>query len=290
MSESVPFLIHAADLSLPVNDPKDILNPLIETASAQVSFLEYGRISTFVQYCFKNGRALLLLDGYDELAQNGQQDITEFLRTLLKSYPRTRVVATALPEQIGGLLNLGFSPLALMGWDALGQKEFIRKWGEQWGRFITTEAWAQREHEAIDPILLDAWLESGNQNITPLELTLKVWAGFAGDSLGPRLPDAISSHIRRLAPANTPIAALETLALQIVLNMQPVFDPRKARAWVKSFEPAEENPGEEQASEEWRTVQDKPTWQEKRHRHCPGAIQWLTGKNGLHRTPGDISQ
>ena len=48
--------------------------------------------------------------------------------------------------------------------------------------------------------------------------------------------NAIASHVRRLAPSNTPLAALETLAMQVVLNSQPVFDPRSAREWVKSFE------------------------------------------------------
>ena len=240
LSEIVPFLVHAADLSLPVNDPKDILNPLVDAASQQVSFLDMGRVASFTQYTFKNGRALLLLDGYDELASDGQQAIVDYLKTLLEVYPLTHVVTTALPEQIGGLIGLGFAPMALMGWDARRQEEFIRKWGEQWSRFVTTEAWAQTTHESIDPLLLDAWLAFGNQNLTPLELTLKVWGGFAGDSLGPRVTDAIASHVRRVAPADTPIAALETLAMQAILSAQPVFDPRKARDWVKSFGPAEE--------------------------------------------------
>ena len=45
-----------------------------------------------------------------------------------------------------------------MGWDTHQQKEFIRKWGEQWTRFVTTESWAQTGREAIDPILLESWL------------------------------------------------------------------------------------------------------------------------------------
>ena len=101
-----------------------------------------------------------------------------FLKTLMDVHPHARMVATALPEQIGGLQNLGFSPLALMGWDARHQKDFIRNWGEQWERFVITEAWTQDAHESIDTILLDAWLAFGNQHLTPLELTLKVWGGY----------------------------------------------------------------------------------------------------------------
>ena len=278
LSEIVPFLIHAADLSLPVNDPKDILNPIIDAESEHVSFMDLGRVAGFVQYSFKNGRAILLLDGFDELAQGGQQAITEFLQTLLMTYPLARVVTTALPEQIDGLLGLGFAPLALMGWEARRQTEFIRKWGEQWAHFISTEAWAQSGHESIDPILLDAWLAFGNQNLTPLELTLKIWGGFAGDSLGPRVLDAISAHIRRVAPADTPVAALETLAMQVVLSAQPVFDPRKARDWVKSFEPVEEKPAEGQTAAEGESSRTSPPVQKKEAGTVQSPSSGLLGK------------
>ena len=287
LNEIVPFLVHAADLSLPAHDPKDILNPLIDAASEHVSFLDFGRFAGFVQYSFKNGNALLLLDGFDELTQEGQQVITDFLKTLLEAYPLARVVATALPEQVGGLLELNFAPLSLMGWDSSRQTEFLHKWGEQWTRFVATESWAQAGRDSIDPILLESWLSYGNQYLTPLELTLKIWGGFAGDSLGPRVMDAISSHIRRVAPTDTPIAALETLAMQVVLSAQPVFDPRKARDWVKSFEPVEEKPAEGQTAAEGDSSETSSKVQKKEATVVQSPTSGLLGKmstSGLLRT------
>jgi HEAT repeat protein len=287
LSEIVPFLMHVADLSLPVNDPKDILNPIIDAASEQVSFMELGRVANFVQFSFKSGRALLLLDGYDELAQDGQKVITDFLNTLLDTYPLARIVTTALPEQLDGLLGLDFAPLALLGWDANHQTEFIRKWGEQWATFVAKESWATEGREVIDPILLESWLAYGNQYLSPLELTLKVWGGFAGDSLGPRVMDAISAHIRRIAPADTPVAALETLAMQVVLSAQPVFDPRNAREWVKSFEPVEEKPVDGQPNAEGESPRTSPLFQKKEAGTVQAPSSGLLGKmsnSGLLRT------
>lgn len=240
LSENVPFLIHVADLSLPVKDEKAVLDPIVEAASEQISFLDRGRMEDFVRIVFKSGRAILLLDGFDELAQDGQKAIVDYLTLLLKTYPLPRVVTTALPEQTKGLLELGFAAMSLLGWDESHQAEFARKWGEHWTNFVSREAWAQTSFESIDPLLLEAWLEFGNQRLTPLEFTLKLWGGFAGDSLGPRASDAIATHVRRVAPVDTPAAALETLALQAVISAQPVFDSRKARDWVRKFEPAEE--------------------------------------------------
>jgi HEAT repeat protein len=54
--------------------------------------------------------------------------------------------------------------------------------------------------------------------------------------------DAIATHVRRVAPSGTPVAALELLAMQVVLTAQPIFDPRKARAWVKQYDIVEDKP------------------------------------------------
>ncbi|MDO9348936.1 MAG: HEAT repeat domain-containing protein, partial [Anaerolineales bacterium] len=78
-----------------------------------------------------------------------------------------------------------------------------------------------------------------------LELTLQAWAAYAGDVRGPRPLDGIQAHIRRLTPADTPAEALELLALQINLALKPVFDPRQARDWIKSYEPAESDATDE---------------------------------------------
>ncbi|MCL4824704.1 MAG: hypothetical protein KJZ57_10865, partial [Anaerolineales bacterium] len=61
LADRVPFLVHVADLSLPVDNPQNILNPIIDAEAERTSFLEVGRMASFAQYIFKSGRALLLL-------------------------------------------------------------------------------------------------------------------------------------------------------------------------------------------------------------------------------------
>jgi len=240
LKDRIPFLVHVADLKLPINDPKNVLDPIVEFVSEDVPMFDLGRIPAFVENSFRSGRALFLMDGYDELTAESQQVISNYLKTLLQIYPKTRLVITGAPEYLGGLIELGFVPLSIAAWNKTHIRQFIQKWGELWTQFVTVEAWAQTGPQQVDPILLNAWLSIDNQKLLPLELTLKVWAGYAGDSLGPHVLEAIASHVRRLAPNNTPLAALETLAMQVVVNGEPVFDPRSARDWVKSFEPSEE--------------------------------------------------
>lgn len=240
LQNHVPFLIHVAALNLPVKDAKDILRPIIDAASEHAPMLDLGRLPLFVENTFKNGNALFLLDGYDEIPSEEQQVVAEYLKLLIQNFPKIRIVTTGAPEYMDGIIGLGFAPLAVMTWSARRSSAFVEKWSETWSRSISLEAASQASAEQVDPLLLNSWLGVEQLNLSPLELTLKVWGAYAGDSLGPHVLESIATHIRRIAPPNTPLAALETLAMQASLNAQPIFDPRKAREWVKSFELPEE--------------------------------------------------
>ncbi len=283
LKDAVPFLIHVADLKLPVNDKKDLLDAYIEQTSEHASVLDFGRVGGFIQNTFSSGRALLLLDGFDELTSEGQEDVSGYLKSLLKEYPKIRIVTTGAPEHLGGLIPLRFVPLAIAAWNKQAETSFIEKWGKLWTQFVSVESWAQTGPEQVDPLLLNTWLDTANQTLTPLELTLKVWGAYAGNSFGPHILEAISSHIRRLAPSNTPLAALESLAMQVTLTAQPIFDPRKARAWVKAFELPEEadSQSEEVRAEGEKTESepvDKKKTDKKKTRSAPAPTPGLLGR------------
>lgn len=239
---TLPFLVHVADLDLAASRPDDPLLPLIDFIAERAPLLDANRIPEFVRSCFENQRALLLLDGTDELPPEALQRVVDFIKAVKKRYPATRLITTASPEYLDGLVTLNFVPLVLAAWDINRCQHFIERWGELWSRFVAVESWMQTGPEAVDPILLNRWLSGDTAFLTPLELTLKVWGAYAGDLRGPRPIDAIETHLRRMTPANVPPAALEMLALQAHLSSEPIFDPRAARGWIKSFESAENAP------------------------------------------------
>lgn len=245
--EAVPFLYHIADLALPHDGTKDPLNVLINAASERAPVFDLRRMPEFVQQTFKSGNALVLLDGFDEVDPQTQTYAVEWLKALIQAAPNNKIVTTGCPNQFNGLVGIGFQPLALMPWDTRATTEFVERWGALWSQTVALEAWAQTRPEQVDPIILNAWLGLDNTHLTPFELTLKVWGAYAGDSLGSRVLDVIATHVRRLAPSGTPVAALELLAMQVVLTSQPIFDSSKARAWVKQYDIVEDKPidGEE---------------------------------------------
>lgn len=235
----IPFLIHVADLGLPLNNPQkpeDFLAPLIEKTTQLMGLFDAARIPRFLEYTFTNGLVLLLVDGIDELSQSGVQEVNAYLRVILRQYPMTRVVLTGSPEYLDGILSLGFAPLAIMPWSAEQQLHFLSNWSTLWQKYVVAESWTQRTIVPVDTLLLNRWLSTENFSLTPLEYTLKIWGAYAGDIHSTNPIDTIEAHIRRLTPNNVPIDALSMLGMQASANETPIFDGRRAREWIKSFE------------------------------------------------------
>ena len=179
--DAVPYFYHVADLQLPHDGVKDPLNMIINAASERAPVFDLGRLPGFVQQTFKNGSALLLIDGYDELELQSQTQVTEWFKALLQTYPNIKIVTTGAPNQLNGLLGLDFHPLVLTSWDPRRTAQFIEQWGQLWSQTVALEAWAQTGPEQVDSLLLNSWLGYENAYLTPFELTLKVWGAYAGD-------------------------------------------------------------------------------------------------------------
>ena len=77
--ETLPFLIHVADLDLPINKDNP-LNTLIDLVAEKASVFDLSRIPDFIRRVFSDGRALLLLDGTDELTPDGLKNAVDFIR------------------------------------------------------------------------------------------------------------------------------------------------------------------------------------------------------------------
>ena len=240
LGKYIPFHLHIADLNLQEKDLSDILEPIAEFVTEGASLFDSPRLPKFTRLSFSSGRALLLLDGLDEIPREEVKKVTRYLTKLLKEYPRTRIITTGSLDYLDNLIQIGFAPLTLRRWGIAEQDEFLDKWGNLWKSHVALEAWVQAGPEQVDPILLNTWLHLDAATLSPLEITLKTWGAYAGDGRGATPLAAIETHLRRISPNDIPIAALEALAMQASLNTRPVFDSRQARTWIKSFEPPEE--------------------------------------------------
>lgn len=224
-----PLFVHIADIVLPPSDPKNILQPLINAISKTVPGINHDNLIKFLELCIHDNRAILLVDGMDELPPEPFEAVVEFLKQLLGKYPNLRSVATATPDFYDGLTDLGFIPVPMATWNAQERSEFINNWSDLWIKFVGSQF---EGPEPIDPALLNAWLLNDQSTLTPLEQTLKIWATYAGDNLGPNPINSIEAYIQRMTlEVSNWRTDLENIALMSVVSSKPLFTSLDVEDW-----------------------------------------------------------
>jgi hypothetical protein len=236
LEQLTPLFLHTSDINLTEANPEAPVETLIAALTQNAALLTQARLPDYLELALQEGRALLLLDGVDELPHSQVDEFTSFLEHLKRKYPSLHMVVTASLEYHDGLAKLGCVPLAVAAWDTNLRTEFIQRWSELWNHFVDPKPEIVGDGiQDNDRLLTDAWLLGETHPMTPLELTLKVWAAHAGDQLGPSLPDAIEAFLRRMAfdkdlqPIPRAREALEQIALQMVLNGSPVWTSGSAQ-------------------------------------------------------------
>jgi len=231
----VPVLVHVADLDIAPSGFQEPVEVLLGAVSAYASSIRPKRLPVLFRVLLKQGRLLLLLDGLDELSPPQLNVATDYLKTILEQYPKLRVLATAHPGNLDGLTALGFQVVALASWGKDQGGEFISRWSSLWQCYIADSS---HDKSSVDPLVLVGWLLNNSASLSPLELTLRIWAAFAGDALGPGPLAAIEAYLRRMT-ADQPAknrAGLAQLAAQMVLDQRPLIDRKNAKNWLGSAE------------------------------------------------------
>jgi HEAT repeat protein len=132
---------------------------------------------------------------------------------------------------------LGLQPIAISAWNEDQILAYIDRWSDLWHEYTLNESWARRLNPAIDPLLIKGWLLEDAHQLSPLLLSLKTWAAFAGDARGAKPADALDAYVRRMT---TGIAnargALEQLAVQMTLTQNGIVERNLAGKYVSTFE------------------------------------------------------
>ncbi len=216
---------------------KTPLEILTEAVARNVSTMTQPRLPGLLRTSLENNHAFLLLDGLDELPHERCTQVVKFMAALLQQYPGLRAVVATSPTFFAGLPDLGFQPIAMTEWGPAERTSFIEKWGSLWTRYIIPSPLSQGQGpEPINTRFLNSWLIAQDALSTPLELTLKTWAAYAGDILGPDLANLVEAYLRRmtveLSGAHLPMGLL---AMQMVTNQSPVLSQSEAEKWATNF-------------------------------------------------------
>nr|MBI2905684.1 HEAT repeat domain-containing protein [Chloroflexota bacterium] len=213
----LPVRVHAGDLDLPLPDKTELAQPLIAAASLPLSNITAPSFAGYFKKRLKEGTALLLLDGLDDLPPAHQTLVIEWLRNFKAAYGSNRIIATGPAAGYAPLMELGFVPVVMGGWSASDFRALVDKWVAAWVGVIAAQKRRRRRAEdQLDPALVAGWLQGGTLGRTPLDVTLKYWTGLAGDASGSRPVDWLDTFVKRLSRAPEAALALETAAAEML--------------------------------------------------------------------------
>jgi HEAT repeat protein len=207
---TLPIFAHAGDLELPIGDKTDPANPLLDAASAKLSAITAPTLPALARTALRNGNALILLDGFDDLPPPHQTLIIDWLKNFITRYPKARFIATGPMVGFSPLININFVPVAMGSWSVAEFRSLVEKWVATWSAMLTARR--RRPKDEIDPALVSGWLAGGSVGRSPLEVTLKIWTGLAGDAEGPRPVDWIETYVKRFARMGEARKAFEEIA------------------------------------------------------------------------------
>lgn len=193
LGERLPIFVQAVDL-LSGNNETSNLDILIQGINQYASSVHHTQLQKYLPETIENANSLLIIDGLDDLPIELADQAIDRLAQITAEYPKLQFIISASLSYIDGLPKIGVIPVALADWDIEQRTQYVRHWSRLWYRYVGKEVGLTA---AADPGLLNAWLLSETIPWSPLEMTLKTWALYAGDALGPAGIDAIEAFIRR---------------------------------------------------------------------------------------------
>jgi len=198
-----PWWVHVDALELPPPEDGDVLTPVWAALTRDLPASDAQLLVQRWQRDARKGKALLLVDGLDEVPPARRPRIVAFLEQVRQAYPDLPMVVAGAPDAWGRLTAMGLVPLGLQIWDEHRARAFAERWLHLWRERVAPRLGAEAPP---DDILLRWFLAAPYGVQTPLYWTWRLWQLCAGDAAGEHWADLVAGYVRRMA-ALTPDAA-----------------------------------------------------------------------------------
>jgi HEAT repeat protein len=231
------FYACAHDLALPA-PAKDLLAPLHAAVQHFASTLAASQIPGYVTGSLRSEGAVLLLDAVDELPFPAQAAIRDWLRLVMKQYPRLRVIATITCEEQMRWLPMGFAAICPAPWTNVERHSYLERFGSRWSELVLSD---RKASDTPDPELLIGWIARQTFALTPLDLTLRAWAAFSADLQGNTPTSDRQSYIARFMPAIAE-EGMAQVCHQLIAENSSAPSRRQVESALASAWPRSEHP------------------------------------------------
>jgi hypothetical protein len=132
-----PMYVHLADVNLNTSDYGSVLDPaepLVRALQTQVSYITSQMMPPSLYDLLGKGKALVLLDGLDEVPHAERTDKLAWLKAFLSQYGANRVVLTTGASGSFELQSVGFHTVHLRPWSEADCEQFYQKVSAKAGR------------------------------------------------------------------------------------------------------------------------------------------------------------
>jgi len=171
LAAKLPLFLHVADLEA-ASWPADAAG-LAHALPVTVDRLNRSTLAKIVEERLAAGTALLLLDGADELLEDQQPALVDWLRGLLDRYPLTQVVMAGPTSGYAALLELEFTLSGIMPWRGGNAELFGRRWADALKRPVMPlrRYWQPGQLPWHTVVSLQSLRELEDQSVTSLRWT-----------------------------------------------------------------------------------------------------------------------
>jgi HEAT repeat protein len=219
----MPVYVHLADIDTraaefgPEIDPAE---PLVRAVQRQMSRVTASTIPRNLYKRLNTGQVLLLIDGYDDLPEADRAAQIKWLEAFLAEYGNNFVIAVGPACGYGALTRLGFSPVFLRPWSDLDIQRVVNRWANVWSHMSGTK---KRAAAKPDAKLIER-ARAKSRALSPLDLTMKIWASYADDADVPGVEGWLRSFLTRYLPSDQPLnTLLPQLAQAAALQLNEGF-------------------------------------------------------------------
>jgi len=209
----VPILVDVNDIEFDMaaygkRETLDPTEPLVHAVRRQVSSVTAQVMGSVLYPALEHGKALILLDGYDDLTPRTSEAYFYWLQQLLELYGHNMIVIAGPVTGYESLVTLGFTPAHLRAWRPDDFERLAAYW---------SAAWRVRDPKARPPDDQTVRrITADNQGRTILDVTLKIWSGLADDVREAGRPGWYDALINRRLSMPEARSALPVIATKML--------------------------------------------------------------------------
>lgn len=197
----MPVYVHLSDIQADVatyGAEIDPAEPLVRAVQRQLGRIAASTTPSNLYTRLKQGQVLLLIDGYDELSPEEHADQVDWLKALITNYRENFFIITGAPEHHGVLTQeIGLTPVYLRPWSDIDRAQYADNWAENWTKTAKRRIGAQPPAPELVNLV-----KNNLRTLSPLEMTLKVWAHYSGGIEVNGFDEWVNALVNRYIPAD----------------------------------------------------------------------------------------